>query len=160
MPRGLTIALLLAWPVAAQAQSLPPRLTGAWHGTAPDKPTQSVDLYLAADGLGLMVGSVEATPMPGAVIEPGKPAPRIVAGLPARATLEGQTLTLQPFLPGAKPEPVKPMAQPAFTCQVDDPSMTCSGPDRSNFVLTRTGESLPDDAAAMIGQLRAAAPHS
>lgn len=101
-------------------------------------------MYLQADGDGLMAGS--APPAEGAG------GARPIIGFPVRATLDGDTLLLRPLLPkGAQVQDV------VMTCRYDAaaPTFTCTGPDKTPFVLRRLGATLPPEATSTIAGLKA-----
>jgi hypothetical protein len=125
---------------AHAADTLPAHVAGSW-GSA-----QTV-MYLQADGDGLMAGSAS----PAADADDSGNA-RPVVGFPVRATLDGDTLLLRPILPkGAQVENV------VISCRYDAaaPAFTCTGPDKTPFVLRRLGATLPAEATSTIAGLKA-----
>ena len=141
MKRLIPLLLATAWHLSAQAADpLPAHVAGSW-GAA-----QTV-MYLQADGYGLMAGSTP--PVEGAN---GSADARAIIGFPVRATLDGDTLLLRPSLPKGAPA-----ENAAMTCRYDAaaPSFTCTGPDKTPFVLRRLGETLPAEATSTIAGLKA-----
>jgi hypothetical protein len=160
MKRTLALALAIAWHMAVHAADLiPADVAGSWATAAsPDAGNmeQSV-MYLQADGYGMMAGSTPpAQRMDG--VDDGTPGPRAVIGFPVRATLDGATLQLRPFLPRSVPaDQAAQAARVVFTCRHDaaGPTLACTVPDGKPFVLHRLGATLPPEAAAMIAVLKA-----
>jgi hypothetical protein len=138
MKRLIPQLLVGAYHLAAHAADpLPADVAGSW-GAA-----QTV-LYLQADGYGLMAGSTPPAEEAGSA--------RAIIGFPVRATLDGDTLRLRPFLPkGAPAESV------VMLCRYDAaaPTFTCTGPDKTPIVLRRLGAALPPEAATTIAGLKA-----
>jgi hypothetical protein len=134
------IPLLFACATAHAAETLPAHVAGSW-GSA-----QTV-MYLQADGDGLMAGSTP--PAEGA---DGSGNARAIIGFPVRAALDGDTLQLRPFLPKGAP-----VGDIAMTCRYDAaaPTFTCTGPDKTPFVLRRLGANLPPEATSTIAGLKA-----
>jgi len=131
------IPLLFACSAAHAADTLPAHVAGSW-GSA-----QTV-MYLQADGDGLMAGSAP----PAGDADNARP----VVGFPVRATLDGDTLLLRPSLPNGAP-----VENVVMTCRYDAaaPSFTCTGPDKTPFVLNRVGATLPPEATSALAGLKA-----
>jgi hypothetical protein len=135
MKRLIPLLLACACHLAAHAaDTLPAHVAGSW-GSA-----QTV-MYLQADGDGLMAGS--APPADGNA--------RPIVGFPVRAALDGDTLLLRPAMPDGAP-----VENVVMTCRYDAaaPAFTCTGPDKTPFVLRRLGATLPPEAAATIAGLK------
>lgn len=139
MKRLIPLLLAGACHLAAHAaDTLPARVAGSW-GSA-----QTV-MYLQADGDGLMAGSTSSA---AGMDDNARP----IIGFPVRATLDGDTLLLRPILPkSAQVEDV------VMTCRYDAaaPTFTCTGPDKTPFVLHRLGATLPAEATSTIAGLKA-----
>jgi len=159
MKRLIPLLLACACHLSAHAaDALPADVAGSW-GTAESLQTgdaaQTV-VYLQADGYGLIAGSTPAKRMDG--VDDGKPAPRAVIGFPVRAALDGATLQLRPFAPnGASADDAAKLAAIVMTCRYDAaaPSFTCTGPDKTPFVLNRVGATLPPEATSALAGLKA-----
>ncbi len=139
MKRLIPLLLAGAGHLAAHAaDTLPAHIAGSWSSA------QTV-MYLQADGDGLMAGSTSsAAGMDGSA--------RPIIGFPVRATLDGDTLLLRPVLPkGAQVEDV------VMTCRYDAaaPAFTCTGPDKTPFVLSRLGATVPPEATSTLAGLKA-----
>jgi hypothetical protein len=160
MKRILPLALAFALHLSVHAADIiPADVAGSW-GTAASLDagdTEQSVLHLQADGYGMMAGSTPpAKRMDG--VDDGKPGPRAVIGFPVRATLDGDTLQLRPFLPrGAPAEQAAQAARAVFNCRHDAAGLTlaCTVPDGKPLVLHRLGATLPPEAAAMIAALKA-----
>lgn len=157
----LAFALTLALHLSAHAADvLPDHVTGSWSTAAPgDGDVKQTAMHLQADGYGLLIGSVPAQRIAGA--DDGKPLPHVVIGFPVRATLNGDTLRLQPFLPkGAPADQAALAARASMTCRYDAPDATfmCLGPDNTPFVLRREAATLAPETAGAIAAMKAQAP--
>jgi len=160
MKRTFALALAIAWHLAAHAADLiPADVAGSW-GTAASLDagdTEQSVLHLQADGYGMMAGSTPpAKRMDG--VDDGKPGPRAVIGFPVRATLDGDTLQLRPFLPrGAPAEQAAQAARVVLTCRHDAAGLTlaCTVPDGKTLILHRLGAALPPEAKEMLTALKA-----
>lgn len=163
-----TILLVLATAChvsASAADVLPPHLLGTW-GTAAslyEGSTAQGQMHLAADGLGLLIGSTP--PMVRADgADDGKPAPRAIIGVPLRATLEGDTLTVQGFMPPAAANAsaaTKAAAQqtaPPFHCHYDaaGPTLDCRDQKHPLFLLKRYADSMAAEVASQLAAIRQA----
>lgn len=164
MKNAIPFLLGMLWLMPAQAAPvLPGHIAGSW-GTADSLyagDTEQVQLFLEADGLGMLAGS-------------GKPpinkdgskiagiAPRPIMAMPVRAVLNEDVLTLQPFLLGkAEAEKAKKLT---FACRLEaaGPTLQCLGPDGKAFALKRLGDTVVAENAKQIGVIRdhaAAHPH-
>jgi hypothetical protein len=150
----LPVIVLLAQASTHAADTLPRQLAGTWgtgqtlyEGTA-----EQMFAYLATDGAAAVIGSGRApatVPTDGGVPPPARP----VMGFPAVATLDGDTLTLRPFMPGA-PAPVPDSA--VLRCRHDSAAvtLTCSGPDGVRHVLRYRGEAIAPEAAQAMEAVR------
>ena len=138
MKRLIALLFAFAWHMSAHAADpLPAHVAGSW-GSA-----QTV-MYLQADGDGLMAGSAP----PADEADNARP----IIGFPVRATLDGDTLQLRPFLPTGAP-----VADVVMLCRYDAaaPTFTCTGPDQTPFVLHRLGATLPPEAISTLAGLKA-----
>lgn len=159
MQRALALVLALACPLAAHgADTLPVHIAGSWGTAASLYAGDSAQnlMHLRADGYGMMAGSAPpAKRLDGD--DDGKPAPRAVIGFPVRAALDGDMLTVHPFLPeGASADAAAQAARVAIACRyaAADPTLTCTGPDGTPFVLRRLGATLAPDVAAAIDAVK------
>ena len=149
MPGALLLMLAAAMPLPADAAGqLPPWLAGSW-GTAESLhagSTGQTELYLEADGFGVMgASSAPARRLGGA--EAGKPDARAIIGLPVRATFDGSTLVIRPFLPPGR------QAGQDIVCRYDaaGPSLACVDVEGS---MRRRSDTVPAEAGAIIEALR------
>jgi hypothetical protein len=161
-------ALLLGLAVVAAnsanaANAIPDHLTGVW-GTAESLWAGTVaqfELQLQADGFGMFAVSTKPATRTDGKDHDG-PAPRVIMGLPLRATFEGNVLTAQPFIPpgirrsgdnAPRPEEMR------FSCryQAESLSMTCSGPKQAEVVVKRRSETLPVQTTELLKQMQAVA---
>jgi hypothetical protein len=137
------------------AETLPRHVTGTW-GTAESLyagATEQTELLLLADGFGAMQGSTPpASRIDGS--DDGKAAPRAIIGFPLRATVDGDTITAKPFLPGG--QQAAEMARIAISCryQPAGPTLTCVGPSGVPIVMSRRSETVAPEAVKMIEALR------
>lgn len=154
MKRALVLALALACQTMTHAAGIPAHLTGIW-ATAESLYTGTTGqsaLHLADDGLGvLVVSSAPAKRSAGA--PDGDTPPRVVMALPARVTLEGDTVTVQVFMPDDKERP------PPISCRYEraGPALTCgsSGNEPAIGMMTQRDTSLPADSQQMLANVRA-----
>jgi hypothetical protein len=160
MKRVLTLAIAIALQVSAQAADVvPAHLTGTW-GTAESLYAGTAaqnEMMLQANGFGLIAGSGTA-PRRLDGVDDGKPALRAIIGFPVRATVDGDTLTARPFLPaGAPADQAAKLASAVISCRYSaaGPTLTCTGPDGVAFAMHRRSETIPEEAATMIGALAA-----
>lgn len=138
MKRLIPLLLAGACHLAAHAaDTLPAHIAGSWSSA------QTV-MYLQADGDGLMAGSAP----------PAREADnaRAIVGFPVRATLDGDTLLLRPSLPNGAP-----VENVVMTCRYDAtaPAFTCTGPDKTPFILRRLGATVPPAATSTLAGLKA-----
>lgn len=160
LPAAFALALALHLSARA-ADVLPARVTGSWSTAASPEAANGAQtaMHLRADGYGLLVGTAPAKRIAG--VDDGKPLPQIVMGFPVRATLHGDALHLQPFLPkGAPADQAALAARASMTCRYDAPgsTFTCTGPDNTPFVLRREAATLAPDVAGAIAAMKAQAP--
>lgn len=159
MKRGLLLGLAIAWQMPALgADPIPPHLTGVW-ATADSLyagTTAQSELYLQADGSGMIIGS---PPPPVRLDGPERGTAaqnmRAVLGLPLRAVAEAEVLTLHPFWKGAGPGAEKA----GFSCRylAQGPALACVGSDRRDMLMKRRSSTVPPDAVAAIGAVFAEA---
>ncbi|MEW7849045.1 hypothetical protein AB2N08_10130 [Massilia aurea] len=156
--QGVLLAVAGCWHgVAGAGEALPSHLTGTW-GTAESLyvgNTGQTDLHLAADGVGIMVGS---TPPPQRIsgVDDGTPPPRALIGFPVRATLGGTVLTVRPM--ALDPKDAARAARSVVTCSIDlaGPTLTCVGPKGPAMVMRRRSAVMSGEEARMLAELR---PH-
>jgi hypothetical protein len=159
--KRLSLALVFALHLSAHAADvLPAHVTGSWSTAAPDAADAAqTAMHLQADGYGLLIGTAPAKRIAG--VDDGKPLPRVAVGFPVRATLNGDTLHLQPFLPKGTPANEAALAaRSSMTCRYDaaGSAFTCTGPDNTPFVLRREAATLVPEAAGAIAAMKAQAP--
>ena len=151
----LAMAMAYACQLSANAADiLPAYLVGTW-GTAAslyEGRTGQSQMHLQADGFGVMVGST-----PPAIrqdgVDDGQPAPRAIIGFPVRATLEGDVLKAQPFLPA---QMVQQGSAPLIVCRYEaaGPALTCTGPDKVPMPMKRHSATVPPEVASTIAGVR------
>ncbi|GGY75309.1 hypothetical protein ACFFTM_00110 [Pseudoduganella plicata] len=150
MMRSAILALAALLHCCANAAGgLPDSVTGVW-ATASDTGTRT-EMHLDADGLGMMIGS--AAPLQHVDgKDGGQSGPRPSIGFPVRVTLDGATLTAQPFLPSSKAG----RAIPAVICLHNEAAaaMTCTGPDGVPIALTRREATVSLDASRTLDSIR------
>ncbi len=137
------------------AEQLPPFLTGSW-GTSESLyigAGAQGELHLEPDGIGILAGSSPEGKVSGK--QSNQPARRVIMGFPVRATAEGDTLSLQPFLP-SQVQP-KELEGRTVRCRYEKagPTLTCSGPDGIASDMRRRSAPLSAEIAAMIAAIRA-----
>jgi hypothetical protein len=158
MKRAFALAVAVACHLAAHASPVPAFLTGSWSTSASPNDDRGAhnDLYLEADGYGVIVFSTAAAPIAG----DDKSSARVIMGFPLRSTFERVTLTLHPFLPNAKPgENAENLSQAVFTCRYEAVSstLTCTDPDGKVSAMRRYSEKIPNEVTRMIEAVRAQA---
>jgi hypothetical protein len=144
------MAVLMA--SAAHAADLPAPFVGTW-GTAAslfEGTEEQMFVYLAADGLGAVVGSGSVAANATADARNARP----VIGFPVRAQADGKALTLRVHEPG---RPVPPDG-PTLHCSRDDAAhtLTCTGPDGVAKVLRFQSATLPPETEKELAAVRAA----
>lgn len=164
--RALMLVMMLATTaaahLAAQADTLPARLTGTWSTSAAPETEREAhnEFYLEADGFGAAVGSAPAVRLAGAV-DDGTPGPRAVLGFPLRASSDGDALTLHAFPPNSTAdEQAAQAARLTIACRYDTgtAALACTGPDGKSFTMHRHSETVPDDVARVIASIRGQLP--
>lgn len=153
--RVLTIVTSMWHVSSVAAEQVPPHLVGSW-GTSESLYVGSGaqnELHLQRDGFGLMAGSTPEASQAGQKSD--KPAPRAVMGFPVRAGVKGDTLSLQPFMPGQ--DQPKELAGLLVTCHYKKtgPTLTCTGPDGVPGVMTRRTAPPSAEVASAIASIRA-----
>lgn len=155
MKRALALALAAACQFPAMAEEvIPAQLTGVW-GTAESLfagTTAQTELYLYADGFGLMIGA-SAPAVISSGPDKGKPGMRITMGIPLWAKFDGTTLTGQLFNPGNPQD-----AGPTLSCRYEEtgPALRCTAPDGSASVMKRRSSSLDPEIVKKIDEMRIA----
>lgn len=151
----LAMAMAYAWQLSANAADiLPAYLVGTW-GTAAslyEGTTGQSQMHLQADGFGVMVGSTPPA-MRQDGVDDGKPAPRAIVGFPVRATLEGDVLKAQPFLPTQQGQQG---SAPLIVCRYETagPALICTGPDKVPMPMKRYSATVPAEVASTIASIR------
>ena len=137
---------------SAQAAGLPAPFVGTWGtaGSLLEGTEEQMFVYLAADGLGAVVGSGRVAANATADARNARP----VIGFPVRAQADGNALVLRVHEPG---RPVPPDG-PTFQCRRDDAAktLTCTGPDGVAKVLRFQSVTLPPEAEKELAAVRAA----
>ena len=140
---------------ATAAETLPRHLTGTWgtgaslyEGTGPQN-----DLYLQADGHGVLAGSTSA-PVRVDGKDDGKPAPRGIIGFPVRAVWEGDVLTVRPFF--HDPVQAAKAARLVIPCRysVEEGTLACAGLGGVAIIMRQRSAEIPDDVERMIDAAR------
>ena len=162
MKRLLAVALAGAWHAgAAAADVLPAHLAGVW-GTAESLYSGTVtqyELLLLADGFGTFTGAHAGSP--GRAQDGDKPMTgRVIMGLPLRATVDGDVLTAQPFIPRSLARAGDKLPAPeslTITCRyaAQGKTLSCIGPDRRDIVMKRYRETVPAETVEMLRQIQA-----
>lgn len=150
MMRSAILALPALLHCCANAAGvLPDSVTGVWATAS--AAGRHTEMHLEADGLGMMIGSAAPLQRRDAK-DDGQSGPRPTVGFPVRVTLDGTTLTAQPFLLGSKAG----RAIPAVICQHDEAAaaMTCTGPDGVPMALTRRDATVSPDAGRTLDSIR------
>ncbi|MGH8856155.1 MAG: hypothetical protein ACREWI_17970 [Telluria sp.] len=156
------LALATAWAMPAAAQDvIPSHLTGVWctaESLFAGADAQQ-ELQLQADGFGMLVGSSKPHIRTDGKPHEGTP-PRVVMGFPLRATLDGNALTAQMFLPpgasvsprdkGPTPEQMKV----ACSYEAQGETLTCVGMDRVQMVMKRRSETLPAQTVDILKKIQ------
>lgn len=161
---ALGLALAAVPLLARAAEPMPPYLSGIWGNreSLQAGAGEGAELQLDADGIGIMAGSKPAIRGSG-VPDDGKPAPRIVVGLPVRATLDGDVLILHPFLPGASAAQVAQMEGFTLRCRYAEAraggnaSLHCTGPSTDVPIMVRRRDKVDAQTAKIIEAFRAQA---
>ncbi len=155
MRRALLLALAAACALPALAdERIPSRLTGVWGSDDPlfaEGPIQG-EFHLQEDGFGVLIGA--SPPMiQNSGPNKGQPGPRITMGIPFRARLEGETLTILPFNPGNPND-----KGPTLECRYEEGGLTlrCAMPDRSALLMKRRSATLDPRMTEAIDGMRIA----
>jgi len=152
LKRACALALAAACTLPALADDLiPTHLTGVW-GTAESLyagTTAQSELHVQADGFGVLAGST-APLIETAGPNKGKPAGRVVLGVPFRARLEGETLVVQPFNPDNPRD-----TGPSLRCRYEGagPALHCTGEGKETPNMKRLSASLDPRVAEGIQEM-------
>ena len=147
---------LLGTLIFSRADTVPPQLTGTW-GTAASLyagTTGQSQMFLDADGLGMLVGSTgPAHRLDG--VDDGKPGPRALVGFLLHVTVDGNTLTARPFTMNPRDADMMARANITLTCRHDPAAATlaCTGPNGTT-AIHRQSATVPADVAPMLRQAR------
>lgn len=141
---------------ASAADVLPDYLIGTW-GTASslyDGANKQTEIYLLADGFGMLAGSTPAARRIDG-IDDGKPGPRAIIGFPVRTTLDGNALSVRLLLPKEQQELKK--GDLGISCQYesDGPKLVCAGPDGVSMMMNRRSESVAKEIVLNVAEIRA-----
>lgn len=134
---------------------LPAHIVGTWGTGASlyDGADAQTEIYLLADGFGAVAGSTPPAQRADGVGE-GKPGPRAIIGMPVRAVLEGETLSVRVVLP--KSAPAGKNKDVTFPCHYEraGEKLACTGPDGVPMTLTRRSGSVSAEVVQIIDQVR------
>lgn len=156
---AVLLACALAWhPIAIAADVLPPHLAGTWATAQSlyDGETAQAEIHLQPDGFGIMAGSAPpARRLDGK--DDGKPALRAVAGFALRATVDGNTLTVRPI--SLDPAKENKARRSTIICSFEEagPTLTCAASGRPPVVLKQRSETVPEETARVIEEVRSRA---
>lgn len=156
--RAMAVSLfVLALPGCALApRSTPPHLLGTW-GTADslrEGDTAQTQMYIAADGLGLIVGSSPPpTRLDGMPIGPNPP--RVIMGFPLRVAVSGDILVARIVL--FDPREAHEVERNKIVCRYEfaGPVLSCRMPRDQPIRMTRRDMPLSEDAERLLAQIRA-----
>ena len=140
---------------AHAADPLPANLTGTWATgkSLYDGSDKQTEMYLLADGFGLLAGST--TPAQRADgSDDGKPGPRAIIGFPVRANVTSDGLLVKPFLPNGVQS--AKLEKASFPClySVTSQTLTCNAPTGETFTMRRRSETVPEDALRTIAEIK------
>jgi hypothetical protein len=140
---------------ASAADVLPEYLIGTW-GTGSslyDGASRQTEMYLLADGYGVLAGST-AAPRRIDGIDDGKPGPRAIIGFPVQATLDGNALSVRVLLP--KEQQGSKKVGMGMSCQYESagPKLVCAGPDGVSTMMARRSESVAEEIVLNIAEFR------
>ena len=148
-------ALVASWPsLSGAATPLPPQLAGTWTERSPFAGgMRQVDLYLEADGSGMLFGA--RTPGPRAGADAKAEAPAFLA-MPIEATLDGDVLTTRPTM--TDNDPTGDTARMTLTCRVDatGPALRCTDPAGAVVAMRHRSATATADVAERLALVR---PH-
>ena len=154
MKCALTLAIALAWPsLSGAAEPLPPHLTGTWSTgkLAHAEGSKQVDLYLKADGFGVLLGSRYAQAATGTAGARSHPDQFLAMAI--EATLEGDMLTTRPVVPDNRHS--AEVASKTLVCQyaARGPALACADPQGVVIDMQRQSDTITADVATMLGIL-------
>lgn len=158
LTRPLYVLLLAILPLgpAIAAVSLPNSLTGTWSSKNLQyaDSTRLMELYLGADGIGVLIGYVN----PNA----GEQVARQFGAMPIQATLEGEVLTTRPLPADEKftADIARMAADMTLICQYDGSASTlvCADPKGVKLALQRRSERFTPELAEALTILRSQLP--
>ena len=153
----IACTLVAAWPsLSGAATPLPPQLAGTWTERSPYAGgTRQIDLYLEADGSGMLFGA--RTPGPAAGTGAKVEAPAFLA-LPIAATLDGDVLTTRPSM--TDNDPAGDAARMTLTCRVaaNGANLRCTDPAGVVVAMERRSPTATADVAERLALVRAKLP--
>lgn len=140
---------------------MPAHLSGVW-GTAESLwagTEAQFELQLQLDGFGAFAGSTKPMTRTDGKPDQARP-PRVILGLPFRATLDGDVLTVQPFMPpgSAGPGDKGPSPQEmTITCRygAQEQTLRCSGAKLVETVMKRRSETVSAEVTEGLKRMRA-----
>jgi len=147
--------LAASWPsLSGAATPLPPRLAGTWTERSPFAGgMRQIDLYLEADGSGMLFGARMPVPTAGAGAQVEVPA---FFAMPIEATLDGDVLTTRPTM--TDNDAAADAARMTLTCRVDatGPGLRCTDPTGAVVAMQRRSATATADVANRLALVR---PH-
>jgi hypothetical protein len=155
--RMFMLVLAVSWPaLASTAGPLPPQITGTWgmEKTPDMHGTKHVDMYLEANGSGMLVGSTIHTKHINGT-DDEKSGPQSFISMPIETALQGDTLTTRPF--DSSGRYAEEVARMTLTChyEASGPTLRCA--DRRGVIISmqRRSETITADVAEMLAVIRA-----
>lgn len=149
--------LIASWPsLSGAATPLPPQLAGTWTERSPFAGgTRQIDLYLEADGSGMLFGA--RTPGPAAA-GTDKVEPTAFLAMPIEATLDGDVLTTRPSMTAN--DRAGDAARMTLTCRVaaTGPDLRCTDPAGVVIAMQRRSGTATADVADRLALVRAQQP--
>lgn len=155
---GCLLCIVFLHACAAGTRTTPPHLLGIWSTAESlfSGDTEQSQLYIAADGLGLIVGSskppqrMDGTPL-------GQNA-RVVLGFPLRVAVTGDTLTARLIIDD--PREAHEVERSKIIChyEVAGPALRCVMPLGPPVRMIRRSAALHEESEDMLAETRARHP--
>lgn len=158
--KHLLATTLIAAPLLTNAAPhLLPALTGTWSSlsTPFGHGTKKIDLYLEADGTGMLIGSTTSRHTNAGADK--ALAPDAILGMRISATLDGDILTTRPSAPTGGN--VRAVADMTLKCKYDAPGSTlqCTDPQGVTINLQRSSASMTADVAQILAIMQSHQTH-